>query len=56
MGRRHPGGTWRRNWRTREVMVRSRGATAEQQAKFVGDTLQLQDPATHLVTRFLPIY
>ena len=55
-GRRRPGGTWRRNWRTREVTVRSRGATAEQSARFAGDTLQLYDPATHLVTRFLPIY
>ena len=55
-GRRHPGGTWRRNWRTREITVRSRGAAADQQARFSGDTLILHDPATHLMTRFLPIY
>lgn len=55
-GRRHPGGTWKRNWRTREVTVRSRGAATEQSVEFVGDTLLLSDPSTHLVTRFLPIY
>lgn len=55
-GRRHPGGTWKRDWRTRVVTVRSRGADTEQTVKFAGDTLQLHDPATHLVTRFLPIY
>ncbi len=55
-GRRHPGGTWRRNWRTREVTVRSRGAASDQPISFAGDTLLLEDPSTHLVTRFLPIY
>jgi hypothetical protein len=55
-GRRHTGGTWRRNWRTRAITVRSRGGNGDQQVSFSGDTLFLQDPATHLVTRFLPIY
>lgn len=55
-GRHHPGGTWQRNWRTREVTVRSRGNETDQVLKFLGDTLILSDPATHLMTRFLPIY
>lgn len=53
--RRKPGGTWRRNWRNRQITVRSK-AGPEQTVDFSGDTLQLTDPATHLVTRFLPIY
>ncbi|MBC7448230.1 MAG: hypothetical protein H7330_09250 [Hymenobacteraceae bacterium] len=55
-GRRHPGGTWRRNWRTRAVTVRSRSSDIDHPVSFAGDTLLLEDPTTHLVTRFLPIY
>ena len=55
-GRRHTGGVWRRNWRTREITVRSRGTSDDQEARFSGDTLLLHNPGTHLITRFLPIY
>lgn len=55
-GRRNPGGTWHRNWRTREVTVRSKAEAIEQTITFSGDTLLLQDPSTHLLRRFLPIY
>ncbi len=55
-GRRHTGGVWRRNWRTRQLTVRSRGTDSDQEVSFSGDTLMLHDPATHLVRRFLPIY
>ena len=56
-GRRNPGGTWHRNWRTRALTLRREGDRKnELPIQFSGDTLLLTDPVTHLQTRFLPVY